>query len=98
MRTSYGFVDPERNESLAKYAERFSEGFGEAIKPANFLVNIFPSLRYVPDWFPGTGWKQHLKELAVMAGKMRWQSFEDAKTNAVRPIVSRYVSGGVLPV
>ncbi|TEB29717.1 cytochrome P450 [Coprinellus micaceus] len=74
MRTSYGFVDPERNESLAKYAERFSEGFGEAIKPANFLVNIFPSLRYVPDWFPGTGWKRHLKELAThcLALRFRW--------------------------
>ncbi|CCO33931.1 O-methylsterigmatocystin oxidoreductase Short=OMST oxidoreductase [Rhizoctonia solani AG-1 IB] len=23
----------------------------------NFLVNVFPTLTYVPDWFPGTGWK-----------------------------------------
>jgi hypothetical protein len=25
---------------------------------ADFLVNVFPALLYVPDWFPGTSWKQ----------------------------------------
>ncbi|KAG8727319.1 hypothetical protein FRC11_013512, partial [Ceratobasidium sp. 423] len=24
----------------------------------NFLVNSFPALAYVPDWFPGTEWKR----------------------------------------
>ncbi|KAG8696837.1 hypothetical protein FRC11_000436, partial [Ceratobasidium sp. 423] len=23
-----------------------------------YLVNIVPTLRYVPDWCPGTGWKR----------------------------------------
>ncbi|KAH7335701.1 cytochrome P450 [Rhizoctonia solani] len=27
----------------------------------NFLVNAIPALVYVPDWFPGTGWKRTAK-------------------------------------
>ncbi|KAG9090340.1 hypothetical protein FS749_000640, partial [Ceratobasidium sp. UAMH 11750] len=28
------------------------------VVPSNFLVNIIPALAYVPEWFPGAGWKR----------------------------------------
>ena len=31
-------------------------------------MNIFPSLIHVPDWLPGTGWKQTARE---------WRTFKD---------------------
>lgn len=41
------------------------------IKSKDFLVNVFPALTNVPDWFPGTNWKRvarvwrEVKEQAV---------------------------------
>ncbi|TKW51450.1 O-methylsterigmatocystin oxidoreductase [Colletotrichum tanaceti] len=32
--------------------------------PGAFLVNIFPALRFVPGWFPATGWKKIAKRMA----------------------------------
>lgn len=29
--------------------------------PGRFLVDVFPFLQYVPDWFPGTAWKEVAK-------------------------------------
>lgn len=28
------------------------------VSSSDFFVNILPILNRVPDWFPGTGWKQ----------------------------------------
>ncbi|TFY79222.1 hypothetical protein EWM64_g4794 [Hericium alpestre] len=30
--------------------------------PGIFLADTFPLLKYVPDWFPGAGWKRKAKE------------------------------------
>ncbi|QRW19764.1 cytochrome P450 family protein [Rhizoctonia solani] len=30
----------------------------QASLPTGFLVNVFPWMEHIPDWFPGTGWKQ----------------------------------------
>ncbi|KAH6880942.1 cytochrome P450, partial [Coprinopsis sp. MPI-PUGE-AT-0042] len=29
--------------------------------PGRFLVDVFPHLRYIPSWFPWTGWKRRLR-------------------------------------
>lgn len=83
MRTSYGFDDIGRNESLIKSAEHVVEEVGEAIKPTKFLVNVLPALQYVPAWFPGAGWKRHLLWVAAVSENTRRQPFEDAKTTTV---------------
>ncbi|KAJ3526568.1 hypothetical protein NMY22_g10111 [Coprinellus aureogranulatus] len=88
MRTSYGFDDIGRNEALIKSAEHVVEEVGEAIKPTKFLVNIFPSLRYVPAWFPGAGWKRHLNWVAELSEQTRWQPFDNAKASTNRNYAS----------
>jgi hypothetical protein len=87
MRASYGFDDLGRNKSLIKDAEQYVNESGETVKPAKFLVNIFPSLQYVPEWFPGTGWRQSLRKVAAISDKLRWQPFEDAKVHAVKHLL-----------
>ncbi|KAJ1300344.1 hypothetical protein OPQ81_005165 [Rhizoctonia solani] len=56
------FQDMQRNNENAVLAEIFT----------NFLVNIFPSLICLPDWFPGTGWKRTAREWRAL--KERSQS------------------------
>lgn len=88
MRTSYGFDDIGRNESLIKSAEHVVEEVGESIKPTKFLVNVFPAMQYVPAWFPGAGWKRHLNWVAGVSENTRRQPFEDAKESTVRGLTS----------
>ncbi|KDN37137.1 hypothetical protein RSAG8_10346, partial [Rhizoctonia solani AG-8 WAC10335] len=46
----------------------------------NFLVNIFPSLTHVPDWFPGTGWKRTAREWRALKERSQSAPYEWTKT------------------
>ena len=61
MRSAYGFDDVQQNEALIYNAEALTQGFSAAVVPGRFLVNIFPSLKYTPSWFPGAGFKRFLE-------------------------------------
>lgn len=48
------------------------EGFITAGVPGTFAVDLFPALRYLPKWFPGTGWKDvanHYKEASELVSQ-----------------------------
>ncbi|KAJ3520043.1 hypothetical protein NMY22_g12920 [Coprinellus aureogranulatus] len=76
MRVSYGFEDPKRNKARIDNSQRLMIELGEARKPARFLVNVLPILRYVPGWVPGAGFQQHFKRLAAMSHEVRNTPFE----------------------
>ncbi|KAJ2934395.1 hypothetical protein H1R20_g2706, partial [Candolleomyces eurysporus] len=57
MRVAYGFDDTETNRRLVTDAKKPVQSFTEAIVPGRYLVNSFPSLGKIPDWFPGAGFK-----------------------------------------
>lgn len=38
--------------------EESTNGFNLAGTPGSFLVDLIPALKYVPSWFPGTGFKR----------------------------------------
>jgi hypothetical protein len=50
----------------------------------DFLVNIFPALSYVPDWFPGTGWKHTVREWREYKAEATNAPFEWTKAQVVR--------------
>jgi hypothetical protein len=84
---SYGVNDPEYNKSLIEKAEVMIKGFSEAALPGQFLVNVFPSLSYVPTWFPGTGWKKRLLHLAEETTNALVDTWNDAKERVVGVLV-----------
>ena len=47
--------------------------FDKAVQPGRFLVEDFPWLRFVPEWFPGTGWKKTARE---------WRQIIDQRFNS----------------
>ncbi|KAL1681124.1 cytochrome P450 [Schizophyllum commune] len=61
LRVTYGYVS-KGYDPMIKMAEEITDAASEFGAPGKWLVDIFPVLRYVPDWFPGTGWKQAVKE------------------------------------
>ncbi|KAF9880651.1 cytochrome p450 oxidoreductase [Colletotrichum karsti] len=65
LKVAYGYVpEPFKDDYLINMAGRAMDEFAQAAVPGAFLVDIFPILRYLPDWFPATTWKQTAKDWA----------------------------------
>lgn len=84
MRSSYGAVDPEYNRRLAQSAAEILEGFLTYAAPGRLLVSVFHSLRHVPEWFPGAGWKRILKNLGHLSDKVRSEPFDAVEARVVK--------------
>lgn len=71
MRVSYGTDDIEYNKELIREMQKFGHDFMEYSPPGKLLVGTFPSLQYLPSWFPGTGWKKVIEDLRSTSGRVR---------------------------
>ncbi|KAG9126920.1 hypothetical protein FRC07_001384 [Ceratobasidium sp. 392] len=54
----YGYPLQGTNDPFLVEKKAFLANLNRAVVPSNFLVNVFPALAYVPEWFPGAGWKR----------------------------------------
>lgn len=56
LKIAYGYeVGPEGNDPFVDLIEGANENFNVASVPGAFFVDLIPSLRKLPTWFPGTG-------------------------------------------
>jgi hypothetical protein len=55
---AYGYSVGPGKDPLVELVDTAVGQFGQGTEPGAFLVDVFPSLRYVPAWFPGAGWKR----------------------------------------
>ncbi|KAG2021093.1 O-methylsterigmatocystin oxidoreductase [Coprinopsis cinerea AmutBmut pab1-1] len=78
MRISYG-VRGEYSERLIEKVDTFMRGWGEYAAPGRLLVSFFPSMKWIPSWVPGAGWKRRLEALAQLGLEVITQPFEDVK-------------------
>ncbi|KAJ8475189.1 hypothetical protein ONZ51_g6728 [Trametes cubensis] len=76
MRVSYGIEVSEKNDPYVTAVEEGVATFNEAFVPGAFLVETFPSLRHIPSWFPGGGFKRIAAEWKKIAHNMRDAPFE----------------------
>ncbi|CAE6431274.1 unnamed protein product [Rhizoctonia solani] len=58
LSTVYGYEVTSANDPLVELVETGVDHLSDAAIVGNFYVNVIPWLRHVPDWFPGTKWKQ----------------------------------------
>ncbi|KDQ58276.1 hypothetical protein JAAARDRAFT_262159 [Jaapia argillacea MUCL 33604] len=58
LEITYGYQVKSEDDPIVEKIETSLEQFVEATTPGAFLVDIIPSLRFVPEWFPGAGWKR----------------------------------------
>ncbi|KAK0234240.1 cytochrome P450 [Armillaria fumosa] len=61
LRIIYGYEVQEEEDLFVELAEQAMHHFSLSITSGRFLVNLIPSLRYVPDWFPGAEFKRTAK-------------------------------------
>ncbi|EKM77271.1 hypothetical protein AGABI1DRAFT_77713 [Agaricus bisporus var. burnettii JB137-S8] len=57
LKAMYG-MDVQENESYVGHAETTLAGLAVAGHPGSFLVDMFPIMKIIPDWFPGAEWKR----------------------------------------
>ncbi|KAI0387367.1 putative cytochrome P450 oxidoreductase OrdA-like protein [Hypomontagnella monticulosa] len=58
LKIIYGYTaDPHQDDLLVDMAGDAMDKFSRAVVPGAFMVDLFPFLRELPDWFPGTGFK-----------------------------------------
>ncbi|KAH9914746.1 cytochrome P450 [Fomitopsis serialis] len=71
MQVSHGFTPEGVDDPMTVVYGDAMEQFSIVTAPGAFLVDVFPILRYVPSWMPGTSWKRqavaYAKTVADMA-------------------------------
>ncbi|KAF8882785.1 cytochrome P450 [Mucidula mucida] len=64
FRIAYGYTAKNYDDEWIKTTNDALHTFNTVAAPGAYLVNQFPFLRHLPDWFPGAGFKRTAKELA----------------------------------
>ena len=55
---AYGYPVQPGKDPLVDLVDTAVSQFGQGTDPGAFLVDVIPTLKYVPAWFPGAGWKR----------------------------------------
>ncbi|KIM50800.1 hypothetical protein SCLCIDRAFT_1225091 [Scleroderma citrinum Foug A] len=70
LRMSHGYQVQDDHDRFVQSAENGLLIFGQSTIPGTFLVDVLPLLRYIPEWFPGAGfksttrkWKEEVQEM-----------------------------------
>ncbi|GAB1312809.1 O-methylsterigmatocystin oxidoreductase [Madurella fahalii] len=59
----YGYTSsPHEPDALVRLINKVMAEFSEAVVVGAWLVDLIPWLRYLPDWVPGTGFKQTARQ------------------------------------
>ncbi|KAI6021238.1 cytochrome P450 [Pisolithus marmoratus] len=95
LRISHGYHVQEGGDPFVDLAEKVLDDFSRyTVSP--FLVNNIPTLAYVPEWFPGAGFKRKAKEWRADLQDMMNQSFEFVKNQMVAGVVCKSVTSDLL--
>ncbi|KAI1186117.1 cytochrome protein [Nemania serpens] len=59
LKVVYGYtVEPRKPDPLVRLINETMHYFSISVVPGSWLVDIIPSLRYIPKWMPGSGWRK----------------------------------------
>ncbi|KAJ1306345.1 hypothetical protein OPQ81_007352 [Rhizoctonia solani] len=61
IRSIYGHEPASSSDEVLVRSRTVFSYLSKCTLPPNFYVNTFPVLMYVPEWFPGAGWKRDVK-------------------------------------
>ncbi|KAI6017136.1 cytochrome P450 [Pisolithus marmoratus] len=95
LRISHGYHVREGGDPFVDLAEKVFDDFSRyAIYP--FMVNNIPALAYVPEWFPGAGFKRKAREWRADLQDMMNQSFEFVKDQMAAGLACKSVTSDLL--
>jgi len=89
MKRVYGHTVVDNNDPYVRLVDEASRSTSEAAVPGAFLVDLFPSLKCVPEWMPGAGFKKKAKE---------WRKLSQAMINVPYLMVKeKFENGNAVP-
>ncbi|KAJ7434468.1 cytochrome P450 [Mycena latifolia] len=89
MAVTYGIHVLPSNDPYITVARTAIENAAAAALPGRFLVNSLPSLKYLPSWFPGAGFKRQTKEWRKTVRAMHDLPFSETKRQMESGIAPR---------
>ncbi|EPQ56835.1 cytochrome P450 [Gloeophyllum trabeum ATCC 11539] len=90
LKVTYGYQTEPENDPFLVLAEKVMGAFSVASKPGNWLVDFITWLRHLPDWVPGTRFKQVARELSdlhmqVIEGPYNWALPRQDTPEVIKP-------------
>lgn len=76
---TYGVNIVSESDRFYAASEEAMHAADAALLPGAFLVDAFPSLKYVPEWFPGAGFKKFAKTAKKHINKLADLPFQHVK-------------------
>lgn len=93
MDITYGIEAQPENDPYVELADRVFKETAVAGLPNAYLVNIFPSLKHVPDWMPGAGFKRYANRWKKLTARMFNAPFDETvRRMATDPGLTSFVS------
>jgi len=102
LKISHGYNVKDDGDPLVEMADRAMCNMSDVMIPGRFLVDVFPILRYLPEWFPGCGFQKDAKRWRKMLSEAVNTPYESvlehlAKGNAAPSLTSQLLREGVTP-
>lgn len=80
LKTTYGYTTKTGEpDQLVTLIERFAHGFVDIVTPGTWAVDMFPVIKRLPTWFPGTGFRQTLDSVSRMWNELKDIPYEMAR-------------------
>ncbi|CAE7144555.1 unnamed protein product [Rhizoctonia solani] len=82
LQLAYGYKPKDSQDHFFQQAQMTVHNVtsaGMQTTTQDFLVNLFPALLNVPDWFPGTGWKRTGRDWGAQQYKSKTEPYEWVK-------------------
>ncbi|CAE6495690.1 unnamed protein product [Rhizoctonia solani] len=77
---AYGYRPETPQDRFLKAFQLTLHNLSCAVMQTNFLVNVFPIMVYIPNWFPGAGWRATARKYAVQKEESKSEPYEWAKS------------------
>lgn len=97
VHATYGYTPKSQNDDWLRKLAETAEHAAQATLPTSFIVNFIPSLNYLPEWLPGTGWKRLVRRWReekeyISSAPYAWVKEQIRNNNAVPSIVQGLLS------
>ncbi|TRM68310.1 cytochrome P450 [Schizophyllum amplum] len=96
LKLAYGWPMKDDNDILIEMIKEAFYLAGIALQPGRWAVDSWPFLRFVPDWFPFTGWKKTAQRVAQRSKEIdiipfNWAKEQIAKGDHVESFASHFL-------
>ncbi|KAL0580912.1 hypothetical protein V5O48_001106 [Marasmius crinis-equi] len=79
LRISHGYEVKESHDLFVHLADLATEQFALATSPGQWLVDVVPALRHIPEWLPGAGFKRTARDWASTLQEMVEKPYDYVK-------------------